>query len=206
MQLQVTLYPENEVSNSMKQIFGWCSFFLVWIGVLCLCIYISSQNENYAKMISIGGSVASLAGITVAVYQVWELQSRTKAVESALNDAKEKMTELTIFSDVNTHSQFIKEVQTHIRTNHHGEALITYKELKEKLCKLLGYIEGCPEFTDQYGILKKLVGNAGSDINNLNRLIMNSNSYADCEKMVENLEDIKTLLDNMIGKLSRGKL
>ena len=192
--------------NDNNQKWSWGIFAVACLCVLFLCLYFYSQDNELANVISIIGSVASLAGIIVAIYQVWELKSRTKAVEDALESAKEKMAELTIFSDINIHSQYIKEVQTHIRTSHHGEALITYRELKEKLCKLLGYIEGRPELTKQCGDLKKLVGSAGCDIKNLNRLMMNPNSYADCERMVENLEDIKTLLDKTIGELSREKL
>jgi len=187
---------------------GWTIFALVFIGLLVFCLIINTIDAHSANIISIIGSVASLAGILVAIYQVWQLSTRTAAVESALNTAKERLAGITIFSDINSHSQFIREIQVYIRSNKHEEALVTYKDLKERLCKLLGYIEGRDELKDQYETLKMLVGDAGNDVNNLNKIVMKTSSspFMDTVKMVDNLENIKTLLDTTSGKLSREKL
>ena len=184
---------------------GWTVFTLFFIGLLVFCLIINTTDNRSADIIAIVGSVASIAGILVAIYQVWLLSTRTAAVESALNAAKERLAGITIFSDINSHSQFIREIQVYIRSSKHEEALVTYKDLKERLCKLLGYIEGRDELKDQYKTLKMLVGDAGNDVNNLNKIVMKTSSspFMDTVRMVDNLENIKTLLDTTSGKLSR---
>lgn len=202
--IKIRTLKDNKIQPQWK----WVFFSFVCVLCMGLCLWLSFRYENLVNIISIVGSIASLAGIMVAIYQVWELKSRTKAIEASLNYAKEKLADITIFSDINTHSQIIKEIQVYIRSQKHEAALLTYRDFKEKLCKLLGYIEERAEMVDLYEELRRMVGNAGLDVNNLNRLVMQTSEklFIDEAKMVENLEEIKTFLDKTSGKLSRENL
>lgn len=178
--------------------------------ILTVCIFLHVRIEDSADaIISIVGSVASLTGIIVAIWHIKSLKSQTTAVSEALSDAREDMSNLTIFAEINKHSQFINEIEQYIRDSKFCEALITYKDLKEKLTVLLGYIKNKKGYSEEYRELKYLVDSAGGDIKTINSIVINAQStlnILDKESVVDNLERIKTFLDNTAGTLKGKKI
>jgi hypothetical protein len=178
--------------------------------LLFLFIWLHHKSDGKAdSIISIIGTVASLCGIVEALWQIHSLKSRTKAVQDALNNARDEMSNLTIFAELNKHSQFVNEIQNYVRMEQFSEALITYKDLKEKLTVLSGYIRVKVGYEDECEALRILVDTAGGDLKTLNSVVINSvvTLYSvDKEDVVNNLEKIKTFLDNTAGKLKGKKI
>lgn len=175
---------------------------------LCLWLHIKFGSVSDAY-ISIIGSIASLGGIVIAVWQIRALRNKTEAVSVALQDAREEMANLTIFAEINKHSQFINEIQQYLRNGKYSEALITYKDLKEKLSVLSGYIRDKDNYRQQQEDLKQLVEVAGGDIKTINGRVSKNNMsiYAiDTTIIIDNLENIKTFLDNTAGMLKGRKI
>ena len=180
----------------------WIVGLALFIFALAGCLYLHNKCQSANEYISIIGSVASAAGIVVAIIQIHELGSRTGAIENAVNEAKKQMENLSIFADVNKHSQFINEIEAYIRSDKYEQALITYKELKERLNLLLGYVENRNDLSEMHSQLKKLIDTAGGDVSTLNEMVLNSRGYTlDKLQISKNLEEIKTFLDQYSGKL-----
>lgn len=174
------------------------------------CIFLHYKYKTDAdSIISIVGSIASLGGIVFATWQIRSLKSQTDAVSKALVAAREDMANLTIFAEINKHSQYVNEIEQYTREGKFSEALITYKDLKEKLTILLGYIKNKDDYAEEYEALKHLVDSAGSDIKSINSIVINPNSLLnslDKEVVIDNLEKIKTFLDNTSGTIKGRKI
>lgn len=184
----------------------WIVGLALFMFVLAGCLYLHNKYQSANDYISIIGSVASAAGIVVAIIQIHELGSRTDAIENAVNETKTQMENLSIFADVNKHSQFINEIEAYIRSDKYEQALITYKELKERLNLLLGYVENRKDLSEMHSQLKKLIDTAGGDVSTLNEMVLYSTGYnLDKLQISKNLEEIKTFLDQYSGKLKSSR-
>ncbi len=175
---------------------------------MCLSLHIN-YSKSVDSIISIVGSIASVVGIVVAIWQIHSLKNKTEAVSLALKKAREDMSNLTIFAEVNKHSQFINEIEQYVRSDRHSEALITYKDLKEKLTVLAGYIQMKDEYVEQHRELRKLMDNSGGDIKTLTSIVLAAKGMlfsVDKENVLDNLEKIKTFLDNTPGMLKGRKI
>lgn len=191
------------------KVFYW-SFVILCIIVLVGCVFLHNKFQDKADdMISIIGSIASIAGIVFAIWQIHSLKSKTEAVSKALKDARMDMSNLTIFAEINKHSQFINEIENYIRNDRFNEALITYKDLKEKLSVLSGYIKNKSDYSEEHNSLKVLVDSAGGDIKTITALVIKSDSVLitiDKETVIYNLEKIKSFLDETAGTLKGRKI
>lgn len=191
------------------KVFYW-SFVILCIIVLVGCVFLHNKFQDKADdMISIIGSIASIAGIVFAIWQIHSLKSKTEAVSKALKDARMDMSNLTIFAEINKHSQFINEIENYIRNDRFNEALITYKDLKEKLSVLSGYIKNKSDYSEEHNSLKVLVDSAGGDIKTITALVIKSDSVLitiDKETVINNLEKIKSFLDETAGTLKGRKI
>lgn len=191
------------------KMFYW-SFVILCIIVLVGCVFLHNKFQDKADdMISIIGSIASIAGIVFAIWQIHSLKSKTEAVSKALKDARMDMSNLTIFAEINKHSQFINEIENYIRNDRFNEALITYKDLKEKLSVLSGYIKNKSDYSEEHNSLKVLVDSAGGDIKTITALVIKSDSVLitiDKETVINNLEKIKSFLDETAGTLKGRKI
>lgn len=191
------------------KVFYW-SFVILCIIVLVGCVFLHNKFQDKADdMISIIGSIASIAGIVFAIWQIHSLKSKTEAVSKALKDARMDMSNLTIFAEINKHSQFINEIENYIRNDRFNEALITYKDLKEKLSVLSGYIKNKSDYSEEHNSLKVLVDSAGGNIKTITALVIKSDSVLitiDKETVINNLEKIKSFLDETAGTLKGRKI
>lgn len=175
---------------------------LVFVVVLAGCLYLHTKCQEANSYISICSSVASLAGIVIAIIQICELGSRTKAIEEAVSHLKMQMENCVIFADVNKYSQLINEIEAYIRNNKFEQALITYKDLKDRLNLMLGYVVNRKDLFEMHSRLRKLVDTAGGDVATLHEMVLYSGAYSlDLIQISKNLEEIKTFLDQSSGKL-----
>lgn len=175
---------------------------VAFIAVLSLCLILHNYNNEYDAIISIIGSVASLAGILVAIGQIHSVKSRASDIKTALDDARTQMENLNIFADINKHSQFIDEIEEYIRSGKYEQALITYKGLKDRLNQLFGYIENRGDLLEIHKQLQGLLDSAGNDVKTLHEIALRKSSFmVDNVQLTKNLEEIKTFLERTSGKI-----
>lgn len=191
------------MTEKTKRRWAWILGMVAFIAVLSLCLILHNYNNNeYDAIISIIGSVASLAGILVAIGQIHSVKSRASDIKTALDDARTQMENLNIFADINKHSQFIDEIEEYIRSGKYEQALITYKGLKDRLNQLFGYIENRGDLLEIHKQLQGLLDSAGNDVKTLHEIALRKSSFmVDNVQLTKNLEEIKTFLERTSGKI-----
>lgn len=191
------------MSNTSKRIWIWVLGFIGFVVALAACLILHyTDDKKYDSIVSIVGSVASLAGIVVAIGQILSVKSKTESINKALDKTMTQMENLTIFADINKHSQYVNEVEEYIRSRKYEQALITYKDLKDRLNQLYGYVGNRDDLKDIHNQLQKLIDNAGNDVKTLHETALRNSSYMiDGVRMVGNLEEIKTFLEQTSGEI-----
>lgn len=190
------------MTEKTKRRWAWILGMVAFIAVLSLCLILHNYNNEYDAIISIIGSVASLAGILVAIGQIHSVKSRASDIKTALDDARTQMENLNIFADINKHSQFIDEIEEYIRSGKYEQALITYKGLKDRLNQLFGYIENRGDLLEIHKQLQGLLDSAGNDVKTLHEIALRKSSFmVDNVQLTKNLEEIKTFLERTSGKI-----
>lgn len=190
------------MTEKVKRIWSWVFGILGFVMVLAFCLILHNCNTKYDAIISIFGSVASLAGILVAIGQIHSVKSRASKIKTELDAARTQMENLNIFADINKHSQFIDEIEEYIRSGKYEQALITYKGLKDRLNQLFGYIENREDLVVVYKQLQGLLDTAGNDVKTLHEITLRKRSFiVDDVQMTKNLEEIKTFLERTSGEI-----
>lgn len=186
-----------------KRIMNWVLGILGFVIVLAVCLILHKvDSQKYDAIVSIVGSVASLAGILVAVGQIHSVKSRTEEINDTLDKTMTRIEDLNIFADINKHSQFVNEVEEYIRSGKYEQALITYKDLKDRLNQLYGYVGNRDDLKSIHDKLQKLIDTAGNDVKNLNEIVLRNRSFIiDNVQMTSNLEDVKTFMEQTSGTI-----
>lgn len=180
----------------------WGINIIFFIILLLLCLYLLQKYNSSDRYISVIGSLASLFGILVAIGQILSVRSKTDLVESAVEKTRTQIENLSIFTDFNKQSQFINEIQVYIIHKNYDMALHTYKDLKERLNLMLGYIENRKDLEDFNNQLRRIVDSAGDDVKNLQKVVVgDSQIEIDTSLILNNLENTKTFLDKSSGSL-----
>lgn len=176
--------------------------FVIFIILLIGCIVFHKIDPCYDIFISIFGTIASFGGILIAIGQIISVKSKTEVVNNAVEKARTQIENLNIFVDMSKHSQFINEIQEYVRSGKYEVALITYKELKDRLNLLLGYIENRKDLKDLHNQLKRIVETASNDVKTLQAKVVGETVFMMEDIIViKNLENTKTFLDQTSGKL-----
>lgn len=189
--------------SKAKRIVSWFLGILGFIIVLAVCLILHNVDScKYDGIVSIVGSVASFAGILVAVGQIHSVKSRAEEINNNLDKTMTQIEDLNIFADINKHSQFVNEVEEYIRSGKYEQALITYKELKDRLNQLYGYVGNRDDLKSIHEKLQKLIDTAGNDVKNLNEIVLRNRSFMiDNVQMTSNLEDLKTFMEQTSGTI-----
>ena len=164
----------------------------------------SEFTMNFDRWISLIGLFISIGGFLLAIIPIFKIKSRANEIAKAVKNSKDDISNLTIFAEINKHSQFINEIEIYVRDEKYSEALITCKDLKEKLNVLSGYLKRKEHYREEFIELKMIVDEIGNDIKNINSIVSkkeNQECLIDKDHVINNLENIKTFLDGTIGKL-----
>lgn len=191
------------MKTNTKRNVSWAFGILGFVIVLGGCLYLHKiDSGKYDAIVSIVGSVASFAGILVAVGQLHSVKSRTKEINDTLGKTMTRVEDLNIFADINKHSQFVNEIEEYIRSGKYEQALITYKDLKDRLNQLYGYVGNRDDLKSIHEKLQKIIDTAGNDVKNLNEIVLRNRSFMiDNVQMTSNLEDVKTFMEQASGTI-----
>ncbi len=156
------------------------SFHIVLVIVLSLLVvYILSQDvcTSLGDYISGAGSVASLYGIAITLWQLKQVKSAANAAKYAVEMKLDEIDSFLTFADTKRHIEICNSINLYLTNNEYEAAAIRLEQLREVLVNLkhskeLGHDDMKSAFfhtlnlgTDIQSLRKQMVGTAKLDVN-----------------------------------------
>ncbi len=175
---------------------------LLLSGIVAFFINMSNK-ASVVDYISGVGSVASIYGVLVALWQLRQIKSTADAAKEAAEKKSAELDAFVSFADVNRYIEVAKRIPAYLTYKNQYEAAIIYMEqLKEELIdvKRNQYIDGNDiKLADSY-VLK-----LGTDIGSIRKQIVGVNSL-DVEMVITHVSNICTFLQEISSKIKDKKL
>lgn len=143
-------------------------FMILIVTVIFVLLYNWTNNaswESWSQWLAIFGTVASIYGIALALYQIYHLSSTTKAIQDELNKKSEKTHSFLSYGDLEKQEQNLIAMSSYLKDKQY--AMVEYQLQEAK--KILLEISNNISIKDVIeGSIDRLIQNIGIDITNLN--------------------------------------
>ncbi len=94
------------------------------------------MNDEFVKWIGIIGSVASLIGLPVAIWQIYKTRRAAEAAREASLQTQKVISRNLFISDVSTCVKHIEELKTFVRNENYQLALVRINDLVSQLMQI----------------------------------------------------------------------
>lgn len=91
------------------------------------------MNDEFVKWIGVIGSVASLIGLPVAIWQIYKTRHAAEAAKDASNKTQKIISQNLLLTDISTCAKLIDDVKSYVRSERYETALIRVTDLITQL-------------------------------------------------------------------------
>lgn len=210
----------NPTTISIKNIL-WICIGLFVLTVVAFIIIRSRFPEKQWLISLIGaiGSIASLCGVIIALFQIQQSNRQIQNVETvsiaiaqAVAQNREEIRNILMFSDIGHLCERIITAQNHILKNEIQIALLLMKNIKDDMTKLHFHLRDI--FLKKESSLETHIQKINSDINTLAKYIIKTDltlsaqqeSPYDSSKIHKNLEEARNAINQIEGIIKSSKL
>ena len=94
------------------------------------------MNDEFVKWIGVIGSIASLVGLPVAIWQIYKTRRATEAATKAVLRTQNIISRNLILSDTSTCTRNLEEIKFYVRIERYESALIRISDLISSLIRI----------------------------------------------------------------------
>lgn len=145
------------------------------------------------------GSVASLYGIIIALYQIIQAKSAAEAAEIAAKQKIKEISHFMSFANISRHIEMSNSIPAFLSAQQYEAAIIKIDQLKELLVEIVEY-EGLSDVERR--IASSHITKLGTDIISL-RKQMNGQNNLEQETVVTHIINTNTFLQAIYAKLKK---
>lgn len=99
----------NNKSSNQKKLIIWGTI-LVFIGLTAITVNYWLYDKNFINFLSVFGSVCSIAGLTLACYQIYKIKNITEETKEAVETNIESVNKYLTFSDISKIITIVDEI------------------------------------------------------------------------------------------------
>lgn len=90
-------------------------------------------NDEFIKWIGVIGSVASLIGLPIAIWQIYKTRRAAESAREASNNTQKIISQNLLLTDISTCAKLIDDVKSFVRNERYETALIRVTDLITQL-------------------------------------------------------------------------
>ncbi len=174
---------------------------LIVIILSLIVVFIISQDvcTSINDYISGVGSVASLYGIIITLWQVSQVKKVATAASEAVDKKLEEIDSLMVFADVKRHIEICNSINIYLTAKEYEAASIKIEQLREVLVNL-------KQSTQLQGDDLKLVNNhtlnLGTDLQSIRKQIIGTGRL-EVDVVFKHVSDVCNFLEEVSSKIKR---
>lgn len=150
------------------------------------------------EWISLIGSIASIVGLPIALYQIYKIKSNTQITNDAIVKTSKEILRTYSIVDIAKYCAIIKLIQNLLNSSKYEIAVYQMRELKEVMIELKELrLLDIGNFKEE---MSSHIISIGTDISNLQKQI-SANKNVKIEIIIDNLDKIARLLNEVQAKL-----
>jgi len=160
---------------------------------------IPDKDQTVVNGFTLFGTFLSLFGLLFAYLQIQNIKTTSQQTKLAIENSMLRINQVLSISELSKAIKIIQEIQSFIIQEKHEIALMRMKDLKFILIQVK-YNEDLAKYTND-SIYNKTITDLGSDITNLNDLIIGHKKGLNFSSLNKNLENIATTITDLENKL-----
>lgn len=193
-------------------IFGVVAVVLVVL--LCLALSVWKDHAWIKDAIALAGSLASLAGVCIALIQIDQTNRDVDTVariaeetQKAVEDNRYEIKRFLSFADMGHLIEIIKNAQTNIRKTDYQAAVILIQEIKDSLLRVEA--EFADDLTKMNISAERNISDLSMDLGSLADFIMkdpSSTSSIDPKVIHKHLEEVREIIIKVETSIKQDKI
>lgn len=166
----------------------------ILISILIAFIPMFNESVNWDSSITWAGTLCSIIGIALALFQIYGIQNSTEHVAKAVKENKQSIERAFSISDISRNFELVNTIAIEIANSKFELAQLLMVNLQDTMIELHSLNQDVLRiYHERLGIaIQKL----GSDIENIGRHI-NTGLGFEAEIALKNLNNIRTLLSEI---------
>lgn len=148
--------------------------------------------QTWIDILSLIGSIASIIGIPLSLWQIFKIKSNTDASRKAIEETKGEIQRVASISDLAKVAEIIKHIQDSISEQKDDIALFRLKELKSIIIELKE--RPILDSTDFKEKISRHIVTIGADIINLHNLTLSVSTQIKRDIIVKHLEQVSDII------------
>lgn len=181
----------------MMRVFKYIFICLI---IMIICVFTS---DSFNCFVTLAASAASITGVIISLHEIVGMKTKTEAVNESIKDARDSISRFLTYSEINSLSGLIDEIEAYLHSDGHESALIKMKELKDMMCSISGYNKNSQEDSEQS--FEVIIQKIGMDVHSLHCSISEKTSL-NKSVMYNNLEKAKELLNKLSGEIKSSEV
>ena len=172
------------------------------IGTLIISVVfflISDSEQTVVNAFTLFGTFFSLFGLVIAYIQIHSINKTSKYTKFAVEKSLLRINQVLSVSELSKANKVIQEIQYYLIQQKHEIALLRMKDLKSILIQVK-YNNDLTEYANDR-VYNRNITDIGSDISNLNDLIIGVKKELNFSRLNQNLENLATILTEFENKL-----
>lgn len=178
-------------------------FIIGTVIIVFIFIMLPEKDKSIVNAFSLFGTFFSLFGLAVAYFQIQSINFTNNQTKMAINASLLRINQILSVSELSKANKTIQEIQSFLSHNKYEMALLRMKDLKSILIQVK-FNEDLTEYTGN-NIYNQNITTLGSDMNNLNSLIIGYKKDLNFSRLNQNLEGISTILTEFENKIKYKK-
>ena len=176
-------------------------FLAIFIVLIVISLLLHKIYSEFCDYFSIIGSIASVFGIIYTLYEIFNLKSTAEAINVAIENNTDSLSQYTTFKDINVLSTIIDEIEVYAREKKIEPTLIKLKYLKDEIAILKEFLEKSDPNLQPIKISSTQFSKLNMFITQLSGIL--NPTEVNWSELIEILEKIKDQLNKAVGAMKK---
>ena len=176
-------------------------FLAIFIVSIVISLLLHKKYSGFCDYLSIIGSIASVLGIIYTLYEIFKIKSTAEAINVAIDNNTNSLSQYTTFKDINVLSTIIDEIEAYARQNKIEPTLIKLKYLKDEIGILKEFLEKSDSNLQPIKISSTQMSKLNMFITQLSGIL--NPTEVNWSELIEILEKIKDQLNKAVGAMKK---
>ena len=160
---------------------------------------LSDKEQTIINAFTLFGTFFSLFALVIAYIQIQSINKTSTLTKLAVEKSLLRINQILSVSELSKANKVIQEIQSYLIQQKYEIALLRMKDLKSILIQVK-YNNDLTEYTNNR-VYNQNITDIGSDISNLNDLIIGKKKGMNFSRLNQNLENLATVLTEFENKL-----
>lgn len=189
---------DNNKHISLLKIAGHLTTVII-LSLLTIKFIKKEVNASFSDYVSGVGSVASVYGIIIALWQIKQTKNAAMAAENASIKKSKEIDDFMSFANISRHIEISNSILPYLATKQYEAAIIKIDQLKELLIEL-NESDGISDDERKYA--SSHVTKLSTDISSIRKQMLGYN-ILDEDEVVTHIMSVNTFLQEISAKLKR---